>query len=86
MLGSVPVLINTPLEDNNVINCTFGGTEVTGTQLNSSLALCVSPTHEQLGFIPFNLRVSTSNGTLRYEHNTQFLSSKFLCTVVIECT
>jgi hypothetical protein len=71
MLGGTPVLIDpgVPLKSGEKIGCDFGGIEVTGVQLNASVALCVSPTLQTIGHIPFVLSI-----TGRSMQETDFLS------------
>lgn len=74
MLGGTPILIEpgVTLAARDTVTCTFGGIEKNGIQLNSTLALCVSPTLQQVGFIPFSFKIAKSS------QESQFLSSKFI--------
>lgn len=71
MLGGTPVLIDpgVPLVGSEVIGCSFGGIETDGVHISSNLALCVSPTLQNVGFLPFELSI-----TDRPSQETEFLS------------
>ena len=78
MLGGTPVLIDpgVALMGSEKIGCNFGGIEVTG-EMRGSMALCVSPTLQNVGHTPFRFSISG-----RDTQETDFLSGMLLQTTL----
>lgn len=75
MLGGTPILIDpgVPFEGDEEIGCIFGEIKTDGVHISSNLALCVSPTLQNVGFIPFALSIAG-----RPSQETEFLSGNQL--------
>ena len=76
MLGGTPILIDpgVPLQSTDKVTCKFGGNEEEGIRINDTLALCVSPSLQHSGFVPFTLEIAD-----RPPQESQFLSGKHTC-------